>query len=280
MRFNRRMERLKLWLMSLTETSVYKRQGILFSRALFLYLIYFSIKCLILYNEIFSDRGWYLHISNESFRFWNYDRILIVNHSLTPFFIGALLVISILGLLQIYPRLSAFFSFFVFSNIINAIAALNTGGDFLVRALLFYLIFFNSKNDNQSNIRISMIENLLGNLSILACRFQVIVLYLTSFIYKLTDEAWISGDAISNTFYSADYAFHWGTQLFSDKNIFTIALNYAVLFFQGIFPIAIFIPRFKKYLMILGICIHLVIAFSMGIWDFSLVMILVYLLFV
>jgi hypothetical protein len=58
-----------------------------------------------------------------------------------------------------------------------------------------------------------------------------------------------------------------------------IALNYVVLAYQLLFPVLVWIKKIKKPFLILGILMHLYIAFVIGLVSFGFVMILPYIYF-
>jgi hypothetical protein len=258
---------------------MFPEKGKKFARILSIYLLYFSLKCFLNREAYFDEDSW-LHYNKTAINGFDfYSKILSAFPQLALFFISTLSVTSFFCLVGKWPRLSMFIMFLCYSNIITAIPAITTGGDMLVRALLFFMMFFSFGNYLSYTNVIKKTFILLSNLAIISCKIQVLLLYFFAFLFKILDADWRNGNALSNIFYSGDYAFYFSSHWFHDETVFTLSLNYIVMIFQGIFPIVVFMKHFKRYFLMLGICIHLSIAAFMGIWEFSIVMILVYYLF-
>ena len=126
---------------------------------------------------------------------------------------------------------------------------------------------------------LSPIQNIINNTVYYALLIQVCILYFFSTFFKLYDVNWTSGNALLYVseipFYSTGW-FHKATHL----STFTSKLaTFSVLFYQGLFPIVIWLKKLKIPFLIFGVIVHLGIAFGMGIFTFGIVMIITYLLF-
>jgi hypothetical protein len=108
---------------------------------------------------------------------------------------------------------------------------------------------------------------------------QVCIVYFFSAVTKLTDESWMNGTAVFQTSQINHYSLPWFTQHSSGLRPLFIFLNYLVLGYQLLFPIVVWIKKAKKVFLIIGILMHLYIAFVMGLVSFGLVMILCYIYF-
>ena len=148
-----------------------------------------------------------------------------------------------------------------------------TGGEVLLSILLFYLMFIheNKKND--------FLQNLLNNTFYYVMLIQIMLLYFFSTYFKLFDTNWTNGMAL---IYVSEIPFY-SNRLFYNLAHISIPLSklitYAVLAYQFLFPILVWIPKIKLPFLLFGVILHLGIAFGMGIFTFGIVMIICYILF-
>lgn len=153
---------------------------------------------------------------------------------------------------------------------VSAPHAYNSG--VLVMLLMaFYSIFIYTKTT-------SPFRNIITNLSRYAMIIQVMMIYLVSSIYKLSGSHWISGNAVyyalNIDFYSSPFL-----QKMSEYSWFWMMMTFAFFAYQILFPFVLFSVRHRNWFLLLGVGFHLLIAFSMHIWDFALAMIFCYALF-
>jgi hypothetical protein len=178
-------------------------------------------------------------------------------------FLGAISLI-----LNIKTRLASAICAFCFILIDSRLPAINDGGDNIMRLTLIYMILLTSNPQKQ---HISKLAIWLNNLGVAAIIVQLMILYETSGFMKAAGEKWQNGTAmyiISNVEW---FSLPQLTQLFSNPYVCTIA-TYVPMFIMIFFPIAIF-SRAKLPWIFVGICLHLGIAYMMGLIVFSTVMI-------
>jgi hypothetical protein len=149
-----------------------------------------------------------------------------------------------------------------------------TGGDYLLNEILLFNIFFSSrKNANQ---KIEDVKVALHNTALAGIKIQICLVYFTSALYKLGDPSWLDGSALSFISQTQEYAM---PVLVSLPSIICTSLTYLTLAYQLLFPVLIWIQPFKIYLFAFGILQHVMIAFMMGLFGFSAVMLICYILF-
>lgn len=148
---------------------------------------------------------------------------------------------------------------------------INDGGDNITRLTLIYLLFTSSRpvmNDgtlhNQALIQ-------LHNFGVAAIIIQLIILYWTSGFLKISGEAWQNGTALY-TISNIEWFSSITVKDYLNNPVVTTTLTLITMIFQILFPIAIF-SRIKIPWILLGIPMHLGIAFFMGLITFSAVMI-------
>jgi hypothetical protein len=205
-------------------------------------------------------------------------------------FILGQLTFLLTGILRVIPKISAVAVYFFTVNLFLKGALMFTGGEVLLSLILFYLMFIH-KSNNETIWKISFwihrnekqqfseIQNVLNNVFYQIILIQICLLYFFSVLYKLYDPNWVSGEAIMYISRVSGYSsgfMHW---LFSDNLSLSMLATYAVLFYQGSFMMLVWIKKIKIPFLMLGVLIHLFIAFGMGIFTFGIVMCLVYIPF-
>ena len=141
------------------------------------------------------------------------------------------------------------------------------GGDNIARIVLMYLLM--------ANIKLGSIKfrNALHNLGVLSVYIQLIILYSVSGLSKVQGDYWLNGTAlyyIQNVeWFSTNI--HFITELLKNPWIVTF-LSYTSIIYMIGFPFMLF-NKFHLLWVVLGILFHIAIAISMGLIDFSLIMI-------
>lgn len=193
------------------------------------------------------------------------------------FFIAQALF-CLLGLFNIMPRISAFVIWYCTINLNNRAYLSNTGGDLLVNILLFYLMFV-SPEPKKKQGNYDTIINTFDNTFILALKIQVILVYAVSAIYKLIQPEWINGSALYYILNMNEFTLPAVKQQVVHFPLLSSLCTWAVMIYQSLFPLFIFVKSLKRNLIICGIVVHLGIAIVIGLFNFSVVMICCYLLF-
>lgn len=265
----------------------------LFRKIFYIFLLINAISLLPIAHELFSYDG---IVGNVG---WNTDYpwyqqgskslLNILNHPINSghpwiayLFVYGQIALLISGLLNFLPRLTAVLLYVVTANLFVKGYLMFTGGEALISILLFYLIFIQQSSQRQTDNGtplFSGLQNVLNNTFYWIILIQICVLYFFSNLYKLMDPHWLSGDALMHI--SKVDAFSGGAMhgLFADHPTISMIGTYVVLLYQGLFPILVWFRRIKIPFLVVGVVLHLSIAFGMGIFTFGTVMILTYLLF-
>ena len=165
--------------------------------------------------------------------------------------------------------LSSIILWFVYVNIINRLNAAETGANSLIGIFLFTHILFNYFELIKSEVGKGMAFRMF--------QLQVCVIYFVSTVYKLYGDHWMEGAAVSELMLNPIYnIFH---PMVFCKELSAIMV-YLILVYQLLFPIFIWWKKFKKSIVLIGLALHIGIAILMGLFFFSFVMIISYLLFV
>ena len=195
------------------------------------------------------------------------------------FFAIAQIICLLLSYFNKFHQVLSILIWFLTVNLINRAGIIFTGGEVLVKMLLFLMIFIQVPKPNYSSELNRMVRNTLNNVFFAACLIQVVFVYLFSSWFKFLDPNWLHGDAV-----------WYISQIDSYSNSFTRSIimehpwigkwsTYLALIYQGLFPILIWFKRIKPTFLCIGVLFHLFISFGMGIFSFGMIMIVCYLLF-
>lgn len=239
------------------------------------------------YSGIVGTRGW-----NTSYPWYAQGSKVLLNVLSHPansshtwvyqFFVYGQIVFLLLGLFRVFPRIAAVAIYFFTVNLFHKGYLMFTGGEVLVNVLLFYMMFIqrsDPRSKNNEQVHFSPLQNVINNVFYWIVLIQVCVLYFFSTVYKLLDEHWVSGDALMYISRVDVFSGDSMRLLFSENPMLSKTATYIALAYQGLFPLLVWFKRVKIPFLMLGVVLHLAIAFGMGIFTFGIIMIITYILF-
>ncbi|MFD1552326.1 hypothetical protein DNU06_11165 [Putridiphycobacter roseus] len=249
-----------------------------FKKVLYAFLILNTLTMFPMVDTIFSYNG---IAGSNGFRWNGIESFLnILSHPVCNnrpyiawFFVIGQLTALTFGWFKIWPKITGIAIYFFTTNLITKGGLFFTGGEVLLSILLFYLMFIHENKKEE------VLQNILNNTFYYLILIQIIVLYFFSTFFKLFDPNWTNGMALV---YVSEIPFY-SNQIFYSFAHLSIPLSkmftYAVLIYQGLFPIFVWIPKIKIPFLIFGVLLHLGIAFGMGIFTFGITMVISYILF-
>lgn len=202
---------------------------------------------------------------------------LLNNHYSKGIAIGCIVLLSALALLGLFRRSNYITNavlWLLVQNMNNYLYATLTSGDYLLNQLLFFNIFFSVKQS--ASPFFNDLKTAFHNMALAGIKIQICLAYFLAAWFKLTDAAWLHGSAVHHIFQIPEYT---SGLLMGLPLWLCMALNYATMAYQLLFPFTIWFRSCKIYLLAFGILQHLIIAFSMGLFSFGIIMIICYLLF-
>jgi hypothetical protein len=119
-----------------------------------------------------------------------------------------------------------------------------------------------------------------SNLFLLACKIQLILVYLFAGLYKLHGTYWLNGEALYYVMNLREFSHPWLQQFMLSKPWLLAAGTYAALAYQLLFPVLVWIKPIRFPFLLVGIIFHLLVAIGMGLPDFGIFMVLCYSMFV
>lgn len=179
---------------------------------------------------------------------------------------------SIMGFLGVNRQLAAALAFFSGANLFNGAFLAVNGGNQLLVLLLFLLIFVHEHKKPPLQI-------MLNNVFWFGVKWQIVMMYLIPAVYKLGGESWLNGSATFYVFQIEEYSNAVFGNM-AESNWLVKGTTYGTLAYQLLFPVLVWMKLMKPYLLLLGVLMHLGIAFGMGLPDFGLLMIACYTAFI
>jgi hypothetical protein len=196
-------------------------------------------------------------------------------------FLIARMIAIVAGLLGIFPRMSCFLIYLVSANLYGTAFLTFTAGQQLVLIFLFFLIFIDERKKEESEFKSNnafVLNNVLTNTFFFAVKLQLVIAYAFAGIYKLMGEAWVNGTALYYPLKTDEYSFPLAQEMADVTWIIALG-TYLTLAYQLLFPILVWFKRIKKPFLLVGVFSHLFIAVVLGLWDFGLIMIIAYIIF-
>ena len=175
------------------------------------------------------------------------------------------------------------------------------GADTVLRVLSFWMLFLPlgrhysvdairnrcaaySRSRDLDDLRVRNGQNTVFAFPLRAAQLQIAIIYLFSFIEKLPGEIWQSGEGIHYALQMTSLTLPTGDWFLTVSPLWlTSLLSYCTLFVEAAFPLLMFVPFWQPVPralgLLLGMSLHLGIAATMSIPNFSLIMLISYLLF-
>ena len=164
---------------------------------------------------------------------------------------------------------------------VNAMApSLLDGGNNLSELLLLYLVLVDTSGHHRiartdwDRLRIAV-----SNAGLVLMRLQVVIVYLTAGMLKLSGVLWQRGMALYYILQADAFSHPWMNEIVTRWPWVGMIGTYTTLAFQWLFPTMVWFRRTRPWILTLGVMLHLGIAFGMGLLTFGLIMCLVYVLF-
>lgn len=228
-------------------------------------------------NEAFMDRrvfdagAWYDWI----FRIFSHPDI-------SEFYIVLpvlLVVVSAVGILGKYLKTCSIIIWVLVVNLGNRAGVIQDGGNNISELIIFYLMFVNASGAalpmNQSPL-LRRVAVTASNCAMMMIKMQLVLLYLSVSAFKLNGDLWQSGMSLYYILQAEHYSHPLLLQLVTSFPVVSIVGTYITLVFQWCFPFLVWFKQTKIPLIGIGVCLHLGIAFGMGLLMFGIVMCLSY----
>jgi hypothetical protein len=202
-----------------------------------------------------------------------------------PFLLGLAFVLLALNLFGIGRNAVAFLLFLMMCFLYWLNDNYGNGGDKMALMLLFYLSFadtyarFTLFSESNRNPERQALINLTSNLAALSIMLNLCLGYFMAFAHKLEDPLWINGTSIRFAFNDERFGAFAFNRWLGDHPIPITLLTYSVLLFEASFPFLVWLPRWRKTMLVAGILLHTGIFFMLAIYGMSVIFMIPYGLF-
>ena len=200
----------------------------------------------------------------------------VANKHPDMFFVFSICVLLIILLVRPTMALQALF-FCITFNLYIVGFPIADGSDVVLFMLGFWSIPL-VQVDHSRSPTIQLIRKALFNLAILFCQLQIVFIYAVSGLDKLLSETWRSGEAFA---YIEHLEFLYNPVfpgIFANS-IWNVAISWTAMLFELFFALLIWNNRMRIPILLVGTIFHLFIWIVLTLPDFSLIMIVSYLLF-
>lgn len=186
--------------------------------------------------------------------------------------LGGIIVGGILSFLTNWGRVGAIIFYLSTVNLLRLEVSFSTAGHHLLLILLFWNCLVTLKP------RPTELNRFISGLGYFGMQIQVAVLYLVTGLVKIVGEQWLTGMAVTTVF-GVDEFTHPLLMDWSAGGV-AMVLGYGAMAYQILFPILVWRRSLKIYLLPIGVLFHAFIGWMMGIWEFSLIMMISYIVFI
>lgn len=164
----------------------------------------------------------------------------------------------------------------------DSIAPTLDGGDNLASIILFVLpLYFMARLISRRPAKIGPSpSSALSATLVTVIRFQIVAMYAYAGTCKLLGHEWQNGTALFYILQSDLYSFPPAQALVLRYPLVTVAATYATIIFQVTFPLLIWVRKARPYLIGAGVALHLSIIIGMGLFEFGLIMMISYLIWI
>lgn len=184
-----------------------------------------------------------------------------------------LLLLSLLTMtLGVFPRASALVAFFLHVSFMHRNMAIVYGLDMIAVFFLFYLIF--AKTDSRPKSPDSWAA-LLTSSALRMVQIQVCVIYAYSGWEKIKGPAWWKGEAIWTVFANSQIV-RWQLDWVANFPLLVSFLTYMTLAWEIYFPALIWLKKWRPWILVGGVFLHIGIGAVVFIPFFAALMIVSY----
>lgn len=260
------------WIDKLYQQELYSEQVKLFRKWMYAFLFIHTLILLPAAADIWGENQ-LVNFPGAVSSFLNILSIPFLSKNF--YWILALYLVALLFGIFKPNRIIHFIIWYLYINLYYNAAAVQNGGNNLVALVLLYL----TVNNSESKLQKSPLDILLNNFSVIAARIQIAMMYAVAGIYKLTGDTWINGTALLYVFNNPEYSLPYFSGWMGQQFWLIDMVTNTTLLFQLLFPIAVWFLSVRKYVLWIGSLFHITIALYMGIFDFGIIMLIMYILF-
>lgn len=188
---------------------------------------------------------------------------------------GLLILTLLMVAAGVMPRLSAVAALVLHVSFLHRNLAAAYGADLIATFFLFSLCFADSRVRSGGN---ADLRSDLGSVGFRLAQLQVCIIYGYSGLEKLKGAHWWRGEAIWDVLANAQVA-RWDFGWISAVPLLIVAATYLTLLWEIYFPVLVWLPRIRPWVLVFGVAFHVGIAIAVNLPFFGALMILTYCFF-
>ena len=214
-------------------------------------------------------------IDNYRYSLDSYFGLLVIVREYISYFYVVFISVLLLFILGIGKQITSLLVFLLFFIKFLLLAPNISYGSYILRLSLLFFVFVNSYQ--YFSLQKSTFNDLLSKLATLSIMLHICYIYLSNAILKILNPLWLKGDALGYFFINSKTMDIWeiGSYLLQYPYLLSL-LSYISLAFQLLFPFLIWFKKTKYAFIVLGIVIHVSMAFILQLYFFEIVVILHY----
>lgn len=201
---------------------------------------------------------------------------ILANDYLSLVYIVFVAVLIILIILPWNYRSGILFFWMTF-NLYRLNIPLMNGSDNVQLVLAGCMVFMATRPLLQQSILLEL-QVVSFNAAVIIAQLIVVCIYFISGLDKLLTESWRTGEAFAMIAQHEQHAGVWGSAIIQNGFVCGI-LSWGAIVFELAFVMLIWFRKFRRPLLVAGVVFHLIIAFTLTLYDFSQVMIASYFIF-
>lgn len=240
-------------------------------------LVFVLVKILFIWNASLTLVSYYKFTTPGSFigKVIFHPSILANDH-LNWVYIAFVVTLIVLAILP-WNYISGILFFWITFNLYRLNIPLMNGSDNVQLALAGCMVFMTTRPRVQQPV-LSDLQVISFNTAVIMVQLIVVCIYFISGWDKLVTESWRTGEAFVMIAQREQHAGVWGSAIIQNGFVCGI-LSWGAIVFELAFVMLIWFRKFRQPLLIAGVVFHLIIAFTLTLYDFSLVMIVSYFIF-
>lgn len=194
------------------------------------------------------------------------------------------LFVTVLYVLGFYPRVLGVLCYIFTSSLYWRNGYVLNGGNNILILELFFMMFMQTgvyfswhSTKIRRKLATGSVRNrflaLVHNFAWLCVVIQICTMYFTSFLFKVQGKEWMHGTALYYIFRVHEFQLPGVSQIIYQNPVLVTLLTYGTLLFQGSFPFLVWNRHTKPIMIAVAIAFHSGIAWFMGLFWFSFIMI-------
>lgn len=224
---------------------------------------------LIFSQDLYNLYGYKYSLDSQ----WHMLAILRENISIFLFSYAVFLILFLLG---IGKNLIALVVFLYINLDFWLMYPANFWGDYVLKISMLYFVFVDSFQYfalEKTNLK----SGIISQLAVLAIMLNVCLIYISNAYFKVHNPEWNQGTAIAYFFnFSEVLDIHHIGKVFKQYPKLIELITLSILFFQITFPIFVWFKKLKWIWIFAGILIHAIMAVTLQLYKFEIIVILLY----